>query len=183
MNALVAVRALGEERRVLTAAKQAEIARASAAQQTLTKAKQATVSPTKAADTTSGTGATRAINKELDREAFLQLLVFQLQNQDPLSPTDNAQMIAQLAQFSSLEQMNDLNTSFKTLSTEIDRLNFVSASSLVGRTVAGTDAQGVFTEGKVEQVYLDAESGGVYVMIGTTPVALANVQRINGTAA
>ena len=183
MNALVAIRALGEERRVPTAAKQAEIARASAAQQTLTKAKQATVSPTKAADATSGTSTTREINKELDRDAFLQLLVFQLQNQDPLSPTDNTQMMAQLAQFSSLEQMNNLNASFRTLSTEIDRLNFVSASSLVGRTVAGMDAQGVFTEGKVEQVYLDAENGDVYVMIGTTPVALANLQRINGTAA
>jgi flagellar hook assembly protein FlgD len=92
-------------------------------------------------------------------------------------------MMAQLAQFSSLEQMNNLNASFRTLSAEIDRLNFVSASSLIGRTVSGTDAQGVLTEGKVEQVYLNPENGDVYVTIGTTPVALANLQRINGTAA
>ena len=45
----------------------------------------------------------------LDKDTFLKLLVEQMRYQDPLAPTDNAQMIAQLAQFSSLEQMNNLN--------------------------------------------------------------------------
>lgn len=48
-------------------------------------------------------------NNDLDREAFLRLLVTQLQHQDPLNPMENHEFIAQLAQFSSLEQMQNLN--------------------------------------------------------------------------
>ncbi len=46
----------------------------------------------------------------LDKDAFLQLLVTQMQNQDPLSPSDNTEYMSQLAQFSSLEAMNNLNS-------------------------------------------------------------------------
>ncbi len=48
----------------------------------------------------------------LDKNAFLQLLVTQMQHQDPLSPTDNTEYMSQLAQFSEMEAMNNLNTSF-----------------------------------------------------------------------
>ena len=47
---------------------------------------------------------------ELGKDAFLQLLVTQMQYQDPLDPQDNSEYIAQLAQFSALEQMSNLNT-------------------------------------------------------------------------
>lgn len=50
-----------------------------------------------------------AAKSELDKDAFLSLLVAQLQNQNPLEPMDNTEYIAQLAQFSSLEQMNNMN--------------------------------------------------------------------------
>lgn len=49
---------------------------------------------------------------ELGKDAFLKLLATQLANQDPLNPTDDTQFIAQLAQFSSLEQMSNLNKTF-----------------------------------------------------------------------
>ena len=210
MNALVAVRALGDETRAISSAKRARVAQDVATQQSSTKAADALAAQvkaaqtaatstkaaeaeasavkasestsTKATQTTSNSTTARVINKELDRDAFLQLLVYQLQNQDPLNPTDNGEMIAQLAQFSALEQMNNLNESFTTVSENIDRLNFVSASSLVGRTVAGTDSEGTAIEGKVERVYMDVESGGVYLMVGTTPVALTDIQRIDGVA-
>jgi flagellar basal-body rod modification protein FlgD len=92
---------------------------------------------------------------ELDRDAFLQLLVIQLQNQDPLEPADNQQMLAQLAQFSALEQMNNLNESFELLSGNFDQLNFISASELLGRRVSGVDLNGVPRQGVVESVHLD----------------------------
>ncbi len=191
MNALVAIRTLGGELRTLTAAKRAQSKQALAAQQsaekslstTAAKSSAAKASETKATETDSEDGVSRTVKKELDKDAFLQLLVFQLQNQDPMSPTDNTQMIAQLAQFSSLEQMNKLNTSFDTLSSNVDRLNFVSASSLVGKTVAGKDSEGTLTEGKVERVYLDTESNSIYVLVGETPIELSNLVRIDGTAA
>ncbi|NBG87569.1 flagellar hook capping protein [Isachenkonia alkalipeptolytica] len=51
---------------------------------------------------------------DLDKDAFLQLLTTQLSNQDPLNPTEDREFIAQMAQFSSLEQMQNLNDTFKS---------------------------------------------------------------------
>lgn len=51
-------------------------------------------------------------SNNLDKDAFLKLLVTQLQNQDPLSPMEDREFIAQMAQFSSLEQMQNLNDTF-----------------------------------------------------------------------
>ncbi|MDF7808007.1 flagellar hook capping FlgD N-terminal domain-containing protein [Pontiellaceae bacterium B12219] len=50
---------------------------------------------------------------ELGKNEFLQMLVTQMQNQDPMEPMDNTQMTAQLAQFSALEQMENLNSQFE----------------------------------------------------------------------
>ena len=49
-------------------------------------------------------------NSELDKDAFLKLLVTQMQNQDPLEPTDNTEYMSQLAQFSSLEAMQNISS-------------------------------------------------------------------------
>ncbi len=76
----------------------------------------------------------------LGKEDFLQLLVAQLQNQDPLNPADPTAFTAQLAQFSSLEQMVNMNKSLEglgSLSSDMERL---SALGLIGRqVVAETD--------------------------------------------
>ena len=56
---------------------------------------------------------TRDPNTELDRQAFLQLLITQLRHQDPLNPMDDREFIAQMAQFSALEQMMNLNQTFE----------------------------------------------------------------------
>jgi flagellar basal-body rod modification protein FlgD len=57
--------------------------------------------------------STREPNQELDRDAFLRLLITQLQHQDPLNPMDDRDFIAQMAQFSALEQMTNLNATFE----------------------------------------------------------------------
>ena len=51
----------------------------------------------------------------LDKEAFLKLLVAQMKYQDPLEPTSNTEYIAQLATFSSLEEMQNLNATMTTM--------------------------------------------------------------------
>ncbi len=55
----------------------------------------------------------------MGKDAFLQLLVNQLRNQDPLNPVNDKEFLAQMAQFSSLEQMQNLNTGFKEGFTEM----------------------------------------------------------------
>jgi len=107
---------------------------------------------------TTETATTASSQAELDKDAFLQLLVLELQNQDPLEPVDNSDMLAQLAQFSALESMTNLNDSFEALSGNVDQLNFITASTLLGTTVTGVDLNGDIRTGVVEAVHLDGSN-------------------------
>ncbi|MES2871940.1 MAG: flagellar hook assembly protein FlgD [Pseudomonadota bacterium] len=71
----------------------------------------------------------------LGKDAFLQLLVTQLKNQNPLDPQDNTAFVAQLAQFSSLEGITTLNDTVNALSGNFQSSQALQASSLVGRSV------------------------------------------------
>lgn len=86
-------------------------------------------------DTSKKTGA----SQELGKEAFLQLLVTQLRYQDPLDPQENGEFIAELAQFSSLEQMSNMTATlaqYKTLLENIDTSVLVGQlSSMIGKGV------------------------------------------------
>ncbi len=62
----------------------------------------------------SSSTAQASTTQTMSKDEFLQLFVAQLQNQDPLSPMDSSQFTSQLAQFSSLEQLTNLNTSMTT---------------------------------------------------------------------
>lgn len=63
------------------------------------------------------TGTTSTAQKSLGQDAFLKLLVAQLQNQDPTSPTDNTAFIQQLATFSSLEQLTQIGKNVSSIGT------------------------------------------------------------------
>ena len=73
---------------------------------------------------------------ELGQKAFLQLMITQLENQDPLSPQENGDFIAQLAQFSSVESLDQLNTRFDGFAQNFVANQALQASSLVGRSVS-----------------------------------------------
>jgi flagellar basal-body rod modification protein FlgD len=75
--------------------------------------------PTTGADTAPTTETKR---DALGKDAFLQLLVTQLQHQDPTKPQDQGEMIAQLATFSSLEKLTQIATSIDTLNTRLDKI-------------------------------------------------------------
>ncbi|ODU70209.1 MAG: flagellar hook capping protein [Novosphingobium sp. SCN 66-18] len=84
---------------------------------------------TSSVSNTSGTGSTTSTSTaknswgSLGAGDFLKLLTTQLQNQDPTAPVDNTQMVAQLAQFSSLSTSNDMSSTLKTISSQIATLN------------------------------------------------------------
>ena len=112
----------------------------------------------------------------LGKETFLQLLVMQMQNQDPLEPTDNSEMLAQLAQFSALEAQTNLNDSFVQMSSNIDQLNFMSASQMLGRNVEGVDIEGNLHSGVVESVHLDGSL--VVLNVEGKMMSMAGILRI-----
>ncbi|MDD0843891.1 flagellar hook assembly protein FlgD [Pseudomonas sp. Gutcm_11s] len=74
-------------------------------------------------------------NKELGKNQFLELLVAQLNNQNPLEPQENGEFIAQLAQFSQVEGIEQLNSSMESLLSGYQSSQALQASSLVGRKV------------------------------------------------
>ncbi|WP_295153687.1 flagellar hook capping FlgD N-terminal domain-containing protein [uncultured Brachyspira sp.] len=85
----------------------------------------------------------------LGKDAFLKLLTTQMSHQDPLSPMDNKDMIAQLAQFSSLEQMTEVNKNLESMK------NFYSSQtgySMLGKSVEIMDEAGNRFLGPVEMV-------------------------------
>ena len=89
---------------------------------------------------------------------YMKLLVTQLQNQNPLEPMDNNEMASQLAQFSQLQQLETMNSSFVKVLAAAEHSY---ANSLIGKDVSfvGTTETGgadIFT-GRVEQVYNDVD--------------------------
>jgi flagellar basal-body rod modification protein FlgD len=94
------------------------------------------VSPNSAGGLTAALGG----DKSLGRDAFLKLLVAQLKHQDPLKPQDNAQFVAELAQFSSLEQAMGMNDRLDLLSMQSQGLQNSQVVALVGKqaTVRGS---------------------------------------------
>jgi flagellar basal-body rod modification protein FlgD len=65
--------------------------------------------------TTSSSSSTSSLNSLTSESTFLQLLIAQIQNQDPLNPTDSIQFVGQLVQYSELEQLMGINQGVQTL--------------------------------------------------------------------
>jgi len=142
----------------------------------------------KAAGATAATGAngspiTGAAGGALDKNAFLKLLVQEMTNQDPLKPADNTQFVAQLAQFSTLEQMQNMNTGFNNMQSSFQE---AQARGLLGVPIKSVSSTtGVATDGTVDQI-LDntttasdgTKSTTVQVDVNGTPVNLSDITAI-----
>jgi len=122
-----------------------------------------------AAQSSSSMANPRVPTNELDKDAFLLLLITQMKHQDPLSPMDNTQFLSQMAQFTALEQMTNLNRT----------MNLSQGYSMIGKTVYGQVQDK--TTGTSREVFgtVDAVSmrgGIVYLTVGGTEITLDQVQ-------
>jgi len=108
----------------------------------------------------------------LDKSQFLTLLITELKNQDPTAPTDQKETLAQLAQFSSLEQMQNLN---QTLTTASQFGQLSQGAALIGKTVnAGAGDSAV--SGIVSAVAV--QNGKTYLHIGDQDIDASTVTGI-----
>ena len=85
--------------------------------------------------TTTTTGTPATTNDAASADRFLKLLVAQMQNQDPLSPMDNAQVTSQIAQINTVSGIDKLNTTVSGLNSQFLQLQALSGASLVGHNI------------------------------------------------
>ncbi len=114
------------------------------------------VQNTTAANTT-GAGKETKANNSMDKDSFLQLLVAQMKYQDPMEPQSNTEYVAQYAQFSELEAMQNLSSN----------MDLQRATGLVGKEVVvkttGASGEPVYTQGKVD--FVSTEGSKAYMTI------------------
>ncbi len=129
----------------------------------------ATVAPTMAA----------ASDIQMD---YMKLLVTQLQNQNPLEPLNNNEMASQLSQFSSLQQLENMNSSFSDVLAATEK---TYANSLIGKEVSFMveNAEGIeeLAAGVVEQVSSDTE-GEISLLVGTHMIGMEEVLSVKNQA-
>jgi flagellar basal-body rod modification protein FlgD len=114
-----------------------------------------------------------AFNK-MDLGQFIKLLVTEMQNQDPMNPMDNSQILQQISQIKAIASNDKMST---TLSSMQLQQNMISGSVLMNQTIAGLTDQGNKVNGVVDKISVD--SGAVILHVGKDTVQLKNVSEID----
>lgn len=106
-----------------------------------------------------------ANGKDLGKDEFLQLLVAQLEHQDPTNPQENGEFIAELAQFSQLEESQKMTESLEEFSSAFQSTQHLQATSLVGRPVHVESEESLLNEDGAISVVADMESAASQVTL------------------
>lgn len=128
---------------------------------------------------------TDTANDELGKDAFLELLVAQLNNQNPLEPQDNGEFVAQLATFSTLESLDSLNTTVESILSGYQSGQALEAASLVGHSVVLKTDKTIVDTSKTLNGMLDlpVSSDNVYVNIYNSSGVLVRQVDVGAQAA
>lgn len=126
-----------------------------------------------------------------DKFTFLKLLVAQLENQDPLDPTDDKEFVSQLAQFTSLEQLQEINVGVGTLNDTMTQNQLMSATSFIGKAVVAAGDQITKTNDSngdivTSLVYFNVSSAfqkGYVTIMDATGSTIIATDTINGKSA
>ena len=122
--------------------------------------------PASASSAANNATATGASNDTLTQSDFLQLMVTQMQNQDPTSPADPSAFLGQLAQMSEVSSLSNMQQSLATLSSSLLSSQAVSGASLVGHDVLASGTSGNLAAG-------GSLSGAVQAPAGATSLSVA----------
>ena len=121
-------------------------------------------------DKTSSTSTTSKSKTDSTKEMFLQLLVTEMQYQDPLQPTDNSEYVKEMATFSQVEALNSVS----------DKMNELQASALVGNYVTVTDDDGNTANGFVE--YVTTDSDDILISIDGKTYSVDNITSVQDSS-
>ena len=124
-------------------------------------------------------GSTNSGYNDLDTDSFLKLLISELQNQDPLNPMENADMIQQIGQIREIGATDSLTQTLTNLSSSQE---LVTASSLIGQTVRGLADDASEVNGVVDRITVvtndENNSRSVKVHVGDKTMEIKNVREI-----
>jgi flagellar basal-body rod modification protein FlgD len=124
-------------------------------------------------------GGTADAFSDLDLDGFLQLMISELQNQDPLNPTDNSEMLNQMGQIRSIGATDKLTNTLDTLASSQE---LVTASTLIGQTVTGLANDASEVDGVVDRITVetDTENGtrSIKVHVGGKTMDINNIREI-----
>jgi len=132
----------------------------------------ATSGSSSSSSTDSSTHANKSLS-DLDISDFLSLLITEMQQQDPMNPMDNAQMMEQISQIRAIQSNTQLTETLKSVGLG---QNIATASSLIGQQITGLTAAGSSVKGVVDKVTVSG--GDAVVHVGGSQVPLSNVQTI-----
>lgn len=124
---------------------------------------------------TTSTRNTGEDSQSVSASDFLELLVTQLTNQDPLNPMEDKEFMAQMAQFSSLEEMSKLNS---TMTNFVQQQSAQSSSAYLGRDVTILSDGGSRIEGQVTAINSNHAEGKVTVTVGGNQYDVKQIQSV-----
>ncbi len=113
----------------------------------------------------------------LDADAFMKLLIAQLQNQDPTNPTSNEDMLAQISQMRSLQSNVQLTDTLTSLGVG---QQLSAASAMIGKLIAATNDNGDPVTGQVSSVIV--QNGTAYLQVGDQGIKLSQVTEVANPA-
>jgi len=143
-----------------------------------------TVTGNSAIDTLANTATTKK-SSALDQEAFLKLMTTQLKTQDPFDPVDNTQMVAQMAQFSSVAGISEMNASLKGISETLAGSRLGDAASWIGRSaLVSTDIASQLSDGSYAgEITLPESATGVTMNFVDTNGQVVHTEALGAQAA
>ena len=130
--------------------------------------------------TTGGTRLEGSLGNIMDKDDFLQLLVAQMRNQDPMNPMDNSEILSQISQIREISASDRLT---ETLDAVLLGQNMTTASSLIGKQIRALSDATEEVEGTVQRVTVDIDENDptvrlLKVHVGEHTISLINIREV-----